>query len=92
MVTTEQGLTQLRSKHAAKILDTTKDCYIEALRDQLRTREHASDQTKPKDKLPAIGSTSTLEEAKRIEDSLKPLLALSLLARHSPPTALPTRS
>jgi len=91
MVTTEQGLTQLQAKHAAKILGTTKDCYIEALRDQIRAREHVYDQTKLKDKLPAIGSNNTLEEEKRIEDGLKPLFALPLIARHSPPTALPTR-
>ena len=43
MVATEQGLTQLQAKHAAKILGTTKDCYIEALRDQIRAREHVYD-------------------------------------------------
>jgi len=91
MVTTEQGLTQLQAKHAAKTLGTTKDFYIEALRDQLRAREHVYDQTKLKDKLPAIGSNSTFEEVKRIEDGLKPLFALPLFARHSPTAALPTR-
>jgi hypothetical protein len=70
---------------------TTKDCYIEALRDQLRAREHVYEQTKLKVKLPAIGRTNTIEEVKRIEDGLKPLFALPLVARHSPPAALPTR-
>jgi len=91
IVTTDAGLATIRAgfESRGKLLGT-KGSFIEYLRSQLRARKHAYGQTKAKNALPAIGSGSTLEDATRIVDGLRPLFSKPLLLIGAP-DPLPSR-